>query len=99
MAHPVYRDIMAAEALGSPSLVRTADRLNARVPDLPPDVRVERHEMARQLIVHMVAEWERALAAGGASPRDVWKRTAAGLVDVITAAWTAPVTRPDAART
>lgn len=97
MAHPVYRDIMAAESLDSPSLVRTADRLNACVPDLPPDVRVERHEMARQLIVHMVAERERALTAGGVSPADVWPRTAAGLVDVITAAWSAPVTRPDAA--
>lgn len=98
MTHPVYRDIMAAESLESPSLVRTADRLNACVPDLPPGVRVERHEMARQLIVHMVAERERTLAAGGGSPREVWPRTAAGLVDVITAAWSAPVTRPDAAR-
>lgn len=89
---PVYRDIMAEEALSSPSLLRTMDGLNACLVDVPTAVRLERHDMARQLLVHLVAERERALAEGGATPRDSWEQAATGLIDVITAAWFAPVT-------
>lgn len=89
---PVYRDIMAEESLDSPSLVRAMDGLNACLADLPTAVRLERHDMARQLMVHLVAERERALAEGGSTPRETWEQAATGLIDVLTAAWFAPVT-------
>lgn len=92
MTDPAYREIMAAEALDSPSLVRTMDGLNECLPELPVSVRLERQDMARQLMVHVVAERERVLAEGGSTPRDSWQQAATGLVDVITAAWFAPVT-------
>lgn len=90
---PAYQDIMAAEALESPSLVRTMEGLNTCVPRLPAAIRLERHQMARQLMVHTVAERERALAQDGPTPRDTWEHAATGLIDVITAAWFAPTTR------
>ncbi|MFD0921303.1 hypothetical protein [Saccharopolyspora rosea] len=36
--------------------MRTLDGLNGCLPDLPPQVRVERGDMARQLMVHVVAD-------------------------------------------
>lgn len=92
MTDPVYREIMATESLESPSLVRTMDGLNKCLPHLPGAVRLERQDMARQLLVHAVAERERALAEGSPTPRDSWQQAATGLIDVITAAWFAPVT-------
>lgn len=87
---PAYHEIMAAEALESPSLIATMDGLNRCVPELPADVRLERSDMARHLIVHTIADHERALAAGRSAAQS-WRRTASGLVDVITAVWFAPV--------
>jgi hypothetical protein len=68
------------------------DGLNRCLPDLPVEVRAERDDMARQLIVHMAAERERALADGTATPRQSWHHAATGLVDALTGLWQAPVT-------
>ncbi|OZM69971.1 TetR family transcriptional regulator [Amycolatopsis antarctica] len=92
MTDPAYREIMVVESLGSPALLRTAEELDRCLPDLPPAVRRERRDMARLLMVHMVAERERALAEGGPTPRDSWQRAATGLIDAITGLWLAPVT-------
>jgi len=92
MTDPALRDIMAKEALGSPSLVQTIDGLNRCLPALPAEVRAERGDMARQLMVHMSAERERALADGTPTPRATWHDTATGLTDAITGLWLAPIT-------
>ena len=92
MTDPALRDIMAEEALGSPSLVQTIDGLNRCLPALPAEVRAERGDMARQLMVHMSAERERALADGTPTPRATWHDTATGLTDAITGLWLAPIT-------
>lgn len=92
MTDPVLRQIMAEESLNSPSLVQTVEGLNRCLPDLPDSVRAERGDMARQLMVHMVAERERALADGTPTPRSTWQDAAAGLIDAITGMWLAPVT-------
>jgi AcrR family transcriptional regulator len=91
MTDPALRDVMVAECLGSPSLQRVVDGLNRCLPDLPIDVRLERGDMARQLIVHMCAERERALAEGTPTPRLSWHEAASGLIDAIVGLWLAPV--------
>ncbi|ARQ72463.1 TetR family transcriptional regulator [Streptomyces marincola] len=91
MADPVLREMMIDEAFG-PSLTRTVDGLNRCLPDLPLPVRLERGDMARHLLVHMLAERERALADGAPTPRSSWDDYATGLIDAITGIWLAPVT-------
>ncbi|WP_051049793.1 TetR/AcrR family transcriptional regulator [Nocardiopsis ganjiahuensis] len=94
LADPEFREAVSGEALNSPSLVRSGEELRRCLPDLPPEVRRERQDMARHLMVHMVAERERALAEDGQAPRESWQRSASGLVDALTGLWTAPVTAP-----
>jgi AcrR family transcriptional regulator len=94
LADPVCREIMLDEALSSPALREIVDGFNSCAPELPDDVRAERSDMARQLIEHVCAERERALADGTAVPRATWQETATGLIDAITGLWRAPVTTP-----
>ncbi|WP_031510420.1 TetR/AcrR family transcriptional regulator [Streptomyces megasporus] len=93
MTDPAFQGIMAEEAMATPSLKRVVDAFDRCPPDLPDDVRAERGDMIRTLMVHVCAERERALAEGTATPRATWDEAAAGLVDAITGLWTAPVTR------
>jgi AcrR family transcriptional regulator len=92
MTDPALRPIMVEESQSSPSLVRIIEELHRCLPDLPPEVRAERADMVRQLLVHMVAERERALADGTPTPRASWDDAATGLVDALVGLWLAPVT-------
>jgi AcrR family transcriptional regulator len=93
MTDPALRDIMIEESLTSSSLQQILDGLNRCLPELPLDVRAERDDMARQLMVHMCAERERALSDGLPTPRSSWHDAATGLIDAIAGLWLAPVTR------
>ncbi|SFK17749.1 regulatory protein, tetR family [Amycolatopsis sacchari] len=95
MTDPALRGIMVEEALSAPSLHQIRVGLDRCLPDLPPEVRAERADMARQLMVHMVAERERALAEGTPTPRTSWHDAATGLIDALTGLWLAPVTNPE----
>ncbi|MBK1789055.1 TetR family transcriptional regulator [Prauserella cavernicola] len=95
MTDPTLRETMAAESLTSPPLVRTLDGLNRCLPELPVEVRMERGDMARQLMVHLVAERERAIADGTPTPRASWHEAADGLIDAIVGLWHAPVVSRD----
>ncbi|GAB3577633.1 TetR/AcrR family transcriptional regulator [Amycolatopsis endophytica] len=92
MTDPALRGVMAEESMSSPSLVRTVEGLKRCLPQLPPEVRAERNDMTRQLMVHMNAERERLLADGLPTARTTWQDAAAGLVDAIVGLWRAPVT-------
>ena len=92
MTDPTLRAIMSEEALGSPTLQRILEGLHACLPALPDEVRRERGDIARLLMVHVVAERERALAEGAPTPRATWADAADGLVDALVGVWTAPVT-------
>jgi AcrR family transcriptional regulator len=83
MTDPALRPIMVEESLSSPSLVKTVIGLNRCLPDLPAEVRAERSDMTRQLLVHVVAEHERTLAGGSPALRGSWQRAADGLVDAL----------------
>lgn len=89
MTDPALWEIMIEEALSTPSLVRIMDSLNATLPVLPVRVRLARNHMARNLIVHMCAEHERALADG--STDGDWCQLAGDLVDAIVGLYTASV--------
>ncbi|MER8009418.1 TetR family transcriptional regulator [Streptomyces sp. NPDC094149] len=91
MTDPVLHQIVLDESLSSPSLRRIIDGLTACLPDLPPEVRAERGEMARHLIVQMPAERERALAENRPTPRATWDDAATGLADALVGLWLAPV--------
>ncbi|WP_369229785.1 TetR/AcrR family transcriptional regulator [Streptomyces sp. R21] len=92
MTDPVLQEIMVEESLSAPSLRPIIEGLNRCLPELPADVHAERGAMSRQLIVHMSAERERALAENTPTPRSNWHDTATGLIDAIVGLWLAPVT-------
>jgi hypothetical protein len=77
---------MTAEALHSPATQAAAAGISRTTPSLPDEVRAERHEMVRTLIVHTCAERERTLTSGSA-----WMSVEAHLTDAIVGLLTAPV--------
>lgn len=91
MTDPMLRAIMIDEALVRPSIQRVLEGVRALLPELPPEVRHERADMARLLMVHVLAERERALAEGRGTARSTWRDAAAGLTDAIVGLWLAPV--------
>jgi hypothetical protein len=95
MTDPPLRRIVVDEALASPALLLIVGGLKRCLPSLPAEVRAERADMARHLIVHICAERERALAEGTPTPRSSWDDAAGGLVDAIAGMWLAPVTRKE----
>lgn len=92
MPDPAHRDLVSEESLASSSMLHIIEGLNRCLPDMPPGVRVERNAMARQLIVGMFAERERALAAGEATAYPDWEAMATSLIDAISGLMQAPVT-------
>ena len=64
----------------------------AACPNLPMAVVTERNIMARNLMMHTCADFERAFAEGAGVPRTSWSAVASGLIDAIVGLWQAPVT-------
>lgn len=91
MPDPSFRDIASEESLGSSAVLKIIEGFTSCLPDLAPEVHVERNAMARQLIVHVFAERERALAVGDPTPQPTWDALATSLVDAITGLLQAPV--------
>ncbi|KPI10831.1 regulatory protein TetR [Actinobacteria bacterium OK074] len=92
LADPALHRITVEESLTSPAMRLLLERLRCFMPDLPSAVTDERHAMARNLIVHMCVERERALADAVPTPRATWHDVATGLIDAIVGLWQAPVT-------
>ncbi|GAB3930792.1 TetR/AcrR family transcriptional regulator [Kribbella albertanoniae] len=91
MTDPELRDIMITESLTSPTLLVILDGQNRHLAELPLAVREERWGMVHQLLVHVWAERERALAEGTPTPRSSWDDAATGLIDAVVGLLTAPV--------
>lgn len=96
MTDPGLRQITIDEALGTQPMQQILDGLNRCLPSLPLPVHAERSAMARNLMSHMCAERERALAESTPTPRATWDDAATGLIDAIVGLWLAPVTTIDA---
>lgn len=92
LADPAYQRIVVRDALASPSLVRVVDGITRCLPDLPTAVVTERNIMARNLLVHTCADFERAFADGTDLPRTSWIAVGSGIIDAIVGLWQAPVT-------
>ena len=89
---PALREIATDEVLTAPSLGPILAGLRAGMSALPEEVRRERLQMVRSLLMHTCADRERALADSGEPPKPAWSRTATLLVDAITGVLTAPDT-------
>jgi AcrR family transcriptional regulator len=90
MIDPVLREVIVSDTLAAVPLQRALDGLNQQLPMLPAQVRLLRNDMARQLIVHMCAEHERAVADGTMALGATWQSLAEGLTDAIVGLFTAP---------
>jgi AcrR family transcriptional regulator len=93
MADPAYQKTVTRDALALPALITVVEGINRCLPDVPGHVRMERNIMARNLLMHTCAEYERALAKDSPLPLTSWRAAASGLVDAIVGLWLAPVTR------
>jgi AcrR family transcriptional regulator len=89
---PTLRQIITEESQSSPAMVRIVDGLRRRLPDLPAAVVAERGDMTRMLLLHLMAERERALATDSLTPRSSWHEAATGLIDALIGLWQAPIT-------
>ncbi|MCZ9882837.1 TetR/AcrR family transcriptional regulator [Arthrobacter sp. B2a2-09] len=92
MTDPGYRQVMEQDAMETPALRELLAGLDRCLPDLPAEVRAERDDMARQLLVHTLSERERALAEGRPTTRSSWHDAGTGVIDAITGLWLAPYT-------
>ncbi|GAB3679436.1 TetR/AcrR family transcriptional regulator [Saccharopolyspora tripterygii] len=90
MSDPSLRELVVAESMSGPTLMRVMDGLNKCQPDLPLRAKIVRNDMTRHVLVNMMAEQERALADGTA--RLTWEETADDVIDALTGLWLAPVT-------
>jgi AcrR family transcriptional regulator len=88
---PALRHLLQDAFLATPSMRRASEGLLRALPVLPPEVFAERSDMTRHLLVHSLAERERALQAGTPTPRATWEDAADGLVDALVGLWRAPV--------
>ena len=75
LTDPAYHKIVIKDALASPSLVQVVDGITRCLPDLPMAVVTERNIMARNLMMHTCADFERAFAEGADVPRTSWTRS------------------------
>src|SRR5690606_1203272 len=87
LADPAYQKIVVKDALASPALVRVVEGITRCLPDLPAAVVVERNIMARNLLMHTCADFERAFAEGDPVPRASWQAVGNGLIDAIVGLW------------
>ena len=92
MTDPTLHRIMIEESVAFPAMWEILEQVDRCLGGLPVEVHEERTAMASQLIVHMCAERERALAENTPTPRSCWQDTATGLTDAIVGLWLAPVT-------
>ncbi len=83
LTDPAYHKIVIKDALASPSLVQVVDGITRCLPDLPMAVVTERNIMARNLMMHTCADFERAFAEGADVPRTSWSAVGSGLIDAI----------------
>jgi AcrR family transcriptional regulator len=92
MTDSSLKAIMTEEAKLSPTLQRTRTGLAQCLPAMPDRVAAERGEIVQQVIVHMCADREGALATGAPTLRSSWRGLERGLTDALAGIWTAPCT-------
>ncbi|MEU2421143.1 helix-turn-helix domain-containing protein [Streptomyces sp. NPDC007851] len=93
LTDPLMRALVTDESLTRDSLRQTLRGPGScPEPVVSAEVRGERADMARHLITHTCAEYERSPAEGTAEPGASWQRTAQALEDALVGLLTAPST-------
>ncbi|SDS62558.1 TetR/AcrR family transcriptional regulator [Actinoplanes derwentensis] len=92
VTEPNLRELTATEVGDLPTLQEVFRGLDRVLPELSPEVRRERDDMAYTLILHFCARRERTLPQGG-DVRPVWKTTESSLIDALEGLYRAPVSR------
>lgn len=92
VTEPNLRELTATEVGDLPTLQAVFRGLDRVLPELSPEVRRERDDMAHTLILHFCARRERTLALG-ADSRAMWSATESSLTDALEGLYRAPVTR------
>lgn len=93
LTDPSLRSIMFEGAFASPTLRTIVEGLERCLPDLPGGVRIARGDMARNLMIHVIADRERLFAGEDGSMGASWDAVSMDLVDCLYGLWMAPVTR------
>lgn len=88
---PELRSVLLDEAATSQSLRIAVTQLALCTPELDDGTRAARNSMARILVTHGCAEFERYLARDDSHAEASWERCGTDLVDAIVGVWTAPV--------
>lgn len=83
LTDPGLRAVLEDEAFESPPLQRVRAGVDQCLADLPVNVRKERDDMVRQLMIVVPAVREAAHASGLRTPRDTWHDAGVGLADAI----------------
>ncbi|BBY63874.1 TetR family transcriptional regulator [Mycolicibacterium helvum] len=98
MADPTCRDLVGSDAMTSELMLKTVRGINRSLPDHPKRVRAGRWMMARNLLMHSLAEieGEHANTRGTTGPN--WPVVAEELVTALVGLWEAPVARREGAR-
>lgn len=89
---PALQPILEDRFRADPAMATALLGLHRCVSHLPAQVRAERSDITKHLMMHMVADRERALALDAPTPRETWSDAAKGLIDAIVGIWQAPVT-------
>ncbi|GAB2952208.1 TetR/AcrR family transcriptional regulator [Nonomuraea fastidiosa] len=90
---PAMRQIVIDESVATPSMQASLAGMFRLLPGLSEETRRDRSDMSRLLLVHALAERERALNEGAPLSRATWDDAATSLIDALTGLWTAPATR------
>lgn len=91
LADPQLRPLLLETTFASPAIGTVLAGMDRCLSGLPAPVRSGRDDMARALIMHVVAQHERELAEGTSSTS--WPDTATMLIDALVGLFTAPVTQ------
>ncbi|GAA1206876.1 TetR/AcrR family transcriptional regulator [Prauserella alba] len=87
---PRLHPILDSRFRADPAMATALRGLHRCVSHLTPEVRAERSDITKHLMMHMAADRERALALGTPTHRDTWSAAATGLIDAIVGLWRAP---------
>ena len=90
---PALRQIVIDESVATPSMRRSLEGMFRLLPGLPEEVHAERSDMSRLLVVHILAERERALQEGGPTAPSPVHRAVRRATKSSAAASTAPSAR------
>jgi len=93
IGHPAYHEIGKTRKVHGTGLQRLIQLLQARLVDLPEEIFVQRFGMSLRQVFSELADYQRLYLSRPVAPRPDMPLFISNLVDVVTAQFTAPVSR------